>query len=168
MWLFRIAVYLSVALFLAGCGFKPLYGNREGSILLQELASIELAPLRGIIGVQLHNTLHDNLRPNPDRARYYLSIEYDKANYALITAKDSQIRRYTMILTVRYRLTEIVSKTQVKNGHTSAQASYSVIEDNAYATFIAEEEASLRAAKQVGYQLTNILSFHFSDDNKSP
>lgn len=149
---------------LAGCGFAPLYGTQTGALMLHELSLIEVAPVEGIIGVELHNSLHDNLQPynRTGPARYDLTLDYNKANYAMITAKDSQIRRYTMILTVNYELTDSIAQTRVKSGQTTAHASYNVITDNVYATFVAEEEASLRAARQIAQQLTNLLSLHFT------
>ena len=54
----------------------------------------------------------------------------------------------------------------VMAGHTSAHASYNVISDNVYATFVAEEEASLRAAKQIGSQIASVLSLHFAREKQ--
>ncbi|MEE2694663.1 MAG: LPS assembly lipoprotein LptE [Pseudomonadota bacterium] len=167
MWLYRIAVILfSVALF-SGCGFQPLYSSRLAGSVLTDLSSIEVGALDGIIGVQLHNTLHDNLQLNDKHEKAYsLILRYDTTNYPMITAEDSQISRYTMILNVHYTLSEFASGSLLTEGHTSAHASYNVISDNAYATFVAEEEASLRAAKQIGNQIANLLSLHFSQRSK--
>jgi len=167
MWFCRlIFTLLSVALF-SGCGFQPLYGSRLGELVMADLSSIELAPLDGVIGVQLQNTLHDHLQLNDRKAKAYkLALNYDTANYPMITGQDSQIGRYTMILTVGYTLIEVSSGSMVMEGHTSAHASYNVISDNVYATFVAEEEASLRAAKQNGSQIANLLSLHFSRKNQ--
>ena len=164
MWLYKLALLVCGSLLLAGCGFTPLYGTHAGAITLHELSSIELKPVKGIIGAQLHNTLHDNLQPynRTGAAHYYLTLQYDTANYPMITAQDSQIRRYTMILTVDYKLSDSVTQKPVKWGRTSAHASYNVITDNVYATFVAEEEASLRAARQIAQQLTNLLALYFA------
>jgi hypothetical protein len=72
-----------------------------------------------------------------------------------------------MILTVDYELTDSVTRNLVKSGQTSTHASYNVINDNVYATFVAEEEAVLRAARQVAQQLINLLSMHFSQGNRN-
>ena len=168
MWLYRLAfTLLSIALF-SGCGFQPLYSARLGELLLADLSSIELAPLDGVIGVQLHNTLHDHLQVSDQTGKVYsLALKYDTANYPMITAEDSQISRYTLVLTVHYTLIESASGSLVTEDHTSAHASYNVIPDNVYATFVAEEEASLRAAKQIGSQIANLLSLHLSRRNES-
>ena len=153
---------LTVALF-SGCGFQPLYSSRVGGSVLSDLSSIELATLDGVIGVQLYNTLHDNLQlDNRNPKRYTLALTYDTANYPMITAQDSQISRYTMILNVHYKLVESDSDSLITDGYTSAHASYNVISDNVYATFVAEEEASLRAAKQIGNQIASLLTLHLS------
>ena len=163
MWLYK-ATLLCLALLLTGCGFRPLYGTQAGSLVLSELSSIEVAPVGGAIGVQLHNALHDNLQPDisAQDARYALTLDHNTENRAQLTAKDSQIGRYTMVLTVRYELIDRISYHIITSGQTSAQASYNVIPDNAYATFVAEEEASSRAARQIAQQLTSILFLHFS------
>jgi LPS-assembly lipoprotein len=170
MWLYRLPLLVGCGLLLAGCGFKPLYGTQAGALVLYELSSIKLAPVKGVIGVQLHNALHDNLRANKGAgaARYNLTLEYDKSTYAMLTSPNtSQITRYTMILTVDYELTDSVTRNLVKSGQTSTHASYNVINDNVYATFVAEEEAVLRAARQVAQQLINLLSMHFSQGNRN-
>ena len=152
-------------LLLAGCGFKPLYGTQTGARLLHELSSIEVTAAEGVIGVQLRNTLHDNLQPynREGAARYHLALDYDKSTYAMLTSPTtSQIRRYAMILNVDYELNDSLSRKLIKAGRTTAHASYNVVIDNVYATFVAEEEASLRAARQVAQQLTNLLALHFA------
>ena len=170
MWFCRLAFpLLSLALF-AGCGFQPLYSGRLGESVLADLSSIELGALDGVpgrIGVQLQNTLHDNLQLNDRKPKVYsLALNYDPASYPMVTAQDSQISRYTMILTVHYKLIEFSSGSMVIEGHTSAHASYNVISDNVYATFVAEEEASLRAAIQIASQIASLLSLHFSRTNQ--
>ena len=164
MWLYKLALLVCGSLLLAGCGFTPLYGTQAGAITLNELSSIELKPVEGIIGAQLHNTLHDHLQPynRTEAAHYDLTLKYDTANYPMITAQDSQIRRYTMILNVDYELSDSGTQSLVKSGRTTAHASYNIVIDNVYATFVAEEEASLRAARQIAQQLTNLLALHFA------
>ncbi len=135
--------------------------------MLADLYSIEIGPLDGVIGEQLRNTLHDHLPLTDRKAKAYsLALTYDTANYPMITGQDSQIGRYTMILTVHYTLIDFSSGSMVIEGHTSAHASYNVIPDNVYATFVAEEEASLRAAKQNGSQIANLIALHFSQRNQ--
>lgn len=166
MWLSKPAL-VCLALLLAGCGFRPLYGTYAGALVLSELSSIEVASVGGSTGVHLHNALHDNLRPDlaTGEARYTLALDYNKANSAQLTAKDSQVGRYILVLTVHYELIELISDKRITTGQTSAQASYNVIPDNAYATFVAEEEAAARAARQIGQQLTNLLTLYFSQNN---
>lgn len=165
MWLYKLALLVCGGLLLAGCGFKPLYGTQSGSRLLHELSLIEVDAAPGAIGVQLRNTLHDNLQPynREEAARYSLTLDYDKSTYAMLTSPTtSQIRRYAMILNVHYELSDSLSRSLVKSGRTTAHASYNVVVDNVYATFVAEEEAALRAARQIAQQLTNLLALHFA------
>ncbi|MBT06316.1 MAG: hypothetical protein CMM32_05290 [Rhodospirillaceae bacterium] len=167
MWFCRLTFALLALALFSGCGFQPLYGGRLGGSVLADLSSIELGPLEGVIGVQLQNTLQDNLQLNNRKAKAHtLALTYDTASYPMITARDSQISRYTMILTVHYKLFEVSSGSMVMAGHTSAHASYNVISDNVYATFVAEEEASLRAAKQIGSQIASVLSLHFAREKQ--
>ena len=139
MWFCRLTFTLFAVAPFSGCGFQPLYSSRLGELVMADLSSIELAPLDGVIGVQLQNTLQDHLQLNDQRAKAYnLALKYDTANYPMITGQDSQIGRYTMILTVHYTLIDFSSGSMVIEGHTSAHASYNVISDNVYATFVAE------------------------------
>ena len=168
MWLYKLILLVCGGLLLTSCGFTPLYGTQAGARLLHELSSIEVRVADGVIGVQLRNTLHDNLQlyNRAGAARYRLALDYDTSTYAMLTSPTtSQIRRYTMILNVDYELSDSVTQSLVKSGLTTAHASYNVVIDNVYATFVAEEEASLRAARQIAQQLTNLLALHFTRGN---
>ena len=149
MWFCRLTFTLFAVALFSGCGFQPLYGSRLGELVMADLSSIELAPLDGVIGVQLQNTLHDHLQLNDRKARAYkLALNYDTANYPMITGQDSQIGRYTMILTVGYTLIEVSSGSMVMEGHTSAHASYNVISDNVYATKDKKEKFQMSMRKK--------------------
>ena len=61
MWWFRIA--LGVALLaLAGCGFRPLYGERSDSVR-ERLAAVAINPIRDRVGYEVYNLLRDSLTP---------------------------------------------------------------------------------------------------------
>ena len=61
MWWCRIA--LGVALLaVAGCGFRPLYGERADGAR-ERLAAVAINPIRDHIGYEVYNLLRDSLTP---------------------------------------------------------------------------------------------------------
>ena len=55
-------------LFLAGCGFQPVYGTRTNSVFNTEMRHVEISPIKDRIGQLLRNELEQQITPK-GRAR---------------------------------------------------------------------------------------------------
>ena len=74
LWSKSLAV-IAVAILLAGCGFRPLYGTiGEDLPVTTQLAQIRIAAIPDRIGQKLRNFLLDRINPEgqPQRPLYYL------------------------------------------------------------------------------------------------
>jgi hypothetical protein len=89
-----LAVYLTALGFLAGCGFRPLYGTPQYDIL-PELAAIQVSPIADRIGQQLRNMLYDRLTPDgePKRPRYTLRVRVTTTKKSLGIQEDETVTR---------------------------------------------------------------------------
>ncbi len=149
MWWSRIA--LGVALLaLAGCGFRPLYGERPDGVR-ERLAAVAIGPIRDRIGYEVYNLLRDSLTPRgaPTTPLYSLAVELSTDTTPLITERDSQIRRFDLNVRARYNLFDIATGGEMHRGAYHATASYNVVESAAFATRMAQEDSARKAARDV-------------------
>ena len=72
----------TIAAPLAGCGFRPLYGNAStastasGTRVDQQMAGVRIEAISNREGQQLHNALRDRFNPlgQPASATYWLNV----------------------------------------------------------------------------------------------
>ena len=64
MWWSRAILLLCLAL--AGCGYKPLYGENRGdsAAMTADLATIRIEAIPDRIGQKMYNMLHERLTPD--------------------------------------------------------------------------------------------------------
>ncbi len=161
MWWSRIALGVAL-LVVAGCGFRPLYGERPDGVR-ERLAAVEISPIRDRIGYEVYNLLRDALTPRgaPAAPLYSLAVELKTDTTPLITERDSQIRRFDLNVRARYSLFDIASGGEIHGGAYRATASYNVVESASFATRMAEEDAARKAAREVSRGIATALSLYF-------
>ncbi len=158
---FRIAFGVAL-LVVAGCGFRPLYGERADSVR-DRLAAVAINQSRGRMGHEVYNQLRDILNPRgaPATPRYTLAVELSTDTTPLITERDSQIRRFDLNVRARYSLFDIATGGRMHSGAYRATASYNVVESAAFATRMAEEDAARKAAREVSRGIATALALYF-------
>ena len=164
MWWFSRTLGLLV-LFAAipGCGFQPIYAERAGDAVLTRLAATEVAPMQGRLGVEMYNHLRDGLSPGGKLVSptYQLQLGFQTNRVALITAPDSQVRRFNLVVAATYKLFEIESGRLLNSGAAHVVTSYNVIKTNNFGTAIAEQDAQLRSIRQISQQIVWTLTVFF-------
>ena len=147
-----------------------MYGHRAGDSVLTHLAAVNISPMRGFLGVAMYNHLRDSLTPGGKlRApRYQLNVEFTTNRAALITAKDSQVRRFNLVINANYNLLDIGSGSLLKSGVAHSATNYNVVETSNFATLVAEEAAHLRGVRQISQQIVWALSVFFKQRLSSP
>ena len=162
-WFKTIVGFLIVSASLGGCGFKPMYGHRTGDAVLSQMAAVHVSPMRGLLGVEMYNQLRDNLTPAGKfiAPRYQLDLEFRANRGALITAKDSQVRRFNLVIDATYSLFDIASGRLLTSGAASTITNYNVVESSNFGTSAAEEAAHRRGVRQIGEQVIWALSVFF-------
>ena len=105
---------LVAALTLAGCGFRPLYGEQANSpATTQYMAAVEIAPIPERIGQELQNHLRVRLNPRgaPANTRYRLQTRLNEIRTDLAIRDDASatlanlqlIANYTLLCSIRGR-----------------------------------------------------------------
>ena len=104
----RVFAALGLALGLAACGFRPLYGSYGANPGAQRIfASIYIPPIEGEhIGYQLRNSLIDLLEASQSRtgATYQLSVNVSEMRQGVAVTPNASITRYNYTLNATYRL----------------------------------------------------------------
>lgn len=143
---------------LAGCGFTPMYGGR----LAPQMASIYVEPIPERDGYELRNTLIDLLGSDGRKSgkRYSLAITLSNSSQGIALQNDATITRYNSTLEARYVLTDLRSGTAVNQGGEKELSAYNVAQ-SPYATLVAEQDASKRAAQDVAERIRLSLGAWF-------
>lgn len=97
---------------LAGCGFRPMYGDAStvstssGGRVDQQMAGIRIEPIANREGQQLHNALRDRLNPlgQPASAAYSLNVNLTIRSYGALSKRDLSATRRNVELNAFYSL----------------------------------------------------------------
>ena len=163
LWFKAIIGFLLIFASSAGCGFKPMYGHHVGDAVLFQMAAVDVSPMRGLLGVEMYNQLRDNLMPGGKQGepKFQLDVEFRANRDALITAKDSQVRRFNLVIDASYSLADIASGKLLTSGRASAITNYNVVESSNFGTSAAEEAAHLRGVRQISEQIAWAMAVFF-------
>ena len=154
----KAAALLALLPLLAGCGFRPLYGDAR---LEPQMASIFVEPVAERDGYELRNALINLLGSNGNvRGKAYrLKIVLSEANQGVALQNDATITRYNDTLTVSYVLSD-AGGTEVTSGIQSSLASYNVVA-SPYSTLSAQQDADKRAALDIAERIRIDLGAFF-------
>jgi LPS-assembly lipoprotein len=102
----------AVAAPLAGCGFRPIYGNAStastasGTRVDQQMAGIRIDAISNREGQQLHNALRDRFNPlgQPAESAYTLGVSLTIRTYGALTKSDLSATRRNVEMNAFYSL----------------------------------------------------------------
>jgi LPS-assembly lipoprotein len=153
---------IALCVLLAGCGFHPMYG----SALAPQLASVYVEPIPERDGYELRNSLIDVLQSDGDAAgkAYRLKISLNESSQGIALQNDATITRYNNRLEARYTLSDARGNV-LTTGTQSEMSAYNVVV-SPYATLVAEQDASKRAAQEVAERIHLDLGVWFRRHKK--
>jgi LPS-assembly lipoprotein len=154
---------VGLCLLLAACGFRPMYGR---SNLSPQLASIYVEPIAERDGYELRTRLIDLLQSDGEQAgkRYHLKILMNESSQGIALQNDATITRYNQTLEARYTLTD-ASGNVLTSGIQTALSAYNVV-DSPYATLMASQDSSKRAAMDMAERIQLDLGAWFRRNRK--
>ena len=143
-----LAVAFGAVLALSGCGWEPLYADRESSPADADMRAIKVDPIPERIGQRLALALRESLNPDgtPTPQRYRLSI-------LLITLRsDLGIQETGLGSRGKLDATANITLRDIKTGATLLFTSSHTAESfdilaNEYASVVAEDDARTRAVE---------------------
>ncbi len=159
---FKAGVAILALAHLAGCGFRPMYGegNREA---LAALAAIKVEPIQDRIGQILRNNLLDRLTPfgEPARPLYRLNVEISESQRGLAIEEDDETTRFNLRISASFKLFDASTGAAIYNGSTRAVGSYNAVQSD-FATLFSEQDTARRAVDVVSDEIRTQLAAFFS------
>jgi LPS-assembly lipoprotein len=158
----RALVTAAVAVSLAsltGCGWAPLYADRETGPADAELAAIKVAPIPERAGQILALGLREWLNPSgaPAPTRYLLRtvLTISRLDLGVLTFGLGTRARLDVFAT--FTLYEFATSTQLLQATSHAAESFDIV-SNYYSNVVAEESARTRAIEEIRRDMINQLT----------
>jgi LPS-assembly lipoprotein len=176
----RIGTLLTLALGLGGC-LQPMYAQNGGPVVASTgpggptivaggpqaaLASIDILPVDGRIGLKIRNDLIFALSggagaPTAPRYRLDMTVQVITAQVAIVDPFTSRPQLQTAGVDVAYALVEIGKGIPILSGNAFGRATYTRNRQR-FASTRAQRDAEDRAAKVTVEQIRAKLMGHFS------
>lgn len=157
------AALATAALALAGCGFRPLYGETPaGTAAAAELGAIEVGVIADRPGQQLRSYLLERLNPTgrPAEPHYRLVVNVAESREAYAVLADDTVSRYNLNVTASFLLLDAATQDVLLERASRATASYNVLDDQ-YATLSSEHIARERALESISDDIRTQLALYF-------
>ena len=160
--LLALALVLSAVLVLAGCGWAPLYANRETGPADAELRAIKVSPIPERIGQRLAMALRESFDPDgaPSPQRYRLDTLLTTARSDLGIQETGLGSRGKIDATVTFWLRDIKTGAQLLANTVHTAESFDILANN-YASVVAEEDARIRAVEELRRDIVDRLTLFF-------
>jgi LPS-assembly lipoprotein len=150
---------------LAGCGFRPLYGDPAGEAagVPADFSEIRVGVIPDRSGQILRNYLIRTLNPSgrPVEPRYRLAVTLTETSQDLGIRADDTATRANLIFTAAYRLTATADEAVLVAGQSTAITSYNILIDE-FATLTSETDARERALRELSDQIRLRLGLYFT------
>jgi len=147
---------------LCSCSFKPVHAKLDSG-LANTLASVQVSDIRGREGQLLKYKLTDLLSPDSSSAypNYRLDIELVTNREDLGIQENLRITRYNIVQTANYKLVALQNNQIADEGAIKVKSSYNRTESE-FATFVAEEDSSEKAAEELAQLVKQRLTAYFA------
>ena len=164
MLLFRILLVVFVAAS-AGCGFRPLYGEREGGRSIDHMAAVRIGVIEDRAGQLLRNALLVQLQPGGQLVSplYSLDVKLIESVQQLALQKDETTSRSSLELRAVYTLRRFENGAALYEGISRAATGFNVVSSH-FATLSAENDARSRSLRVLSEDIKIQLGTYFSRD----
>ena len=137
-------------LVLGGCGWAPLYADRETGPADEEVRAIRVAPISERIGQKLALALRESLNPagEPTPQRYLLRTTLSTSRQDLGVQTQGLGTRGRLDAFAHFTLSDSTSGAQLLIGTSHAADSFDILA-NEYSNVVAEDDARTRAVEEM-------------------
>jgi len=152
--------FVLLTLFVASCGFHPLYGN-QGEIMT-DVQAVQIEPISGEGGYQFGLVLKDRLNPDQTSAKkkYKLIVSLEKPVYTNENIRgDNFASIKKMDIKAHYRLIDIKTKSVLISSFVDSKGIFNLIRDP-YATVVAEDKLYENLIRMMAEDIaTHVLAY---------
>jgi LPS-assembly lipoprotein len=155
---------------LPGCGFEPLYGERDdGTAVTDQMAQIYILPIANRTGQVLYNYLRDRLVPygQPSDPSYVLVVGVGQSYTSAAVRPDSTASRLNLVMRAVYTLHDARTRKVLTRGYAESIGAYQ-IRVEPYPTLVARRDVETRVARDLSDELRNRIAVYFSDPTPAP
>ncbi len=159
-----LALVLSLASPLSGCGWERLYADPETGPASAELRAIKVLPISERIGQRLEMALRNSLNPTgePTPTRYVLSttLVYSLSNLGLQSQGTSTLGQIDLHSTSN--LTDIKTGQNLLQISLHEQNSFE-LNPNQYSTIVGEDDAKVRTIAELNQEIVRRLNLFMQE-----
>ena len=170
MWLRNSLLALLFPALLTGCGFKPLYGNKDitGNPDSRVFAGVRIDPIPGggRMAQQFKINLEDKLNPTgavPPNPTYRLTATLRSQAAAIGIARDGTVSRYNVYLDSEYGLYRVADGQKVTSGNIRHVSSYNNLTNAYFSTYISEQDAVKRGVEELAEVYRSRLAVYLEE-----
>src|SRR5216684_1877234 len=144
---------------LEGCGWAPLYADRETGPADEEIRAIRVAPISERIGQKLALALRQSLNPTgePASQRYLLRVTLQTARQDLGVQTQGFGTRGRLDAYANFFLTDSTSGAQLLSGTSHVADSFDILA-NEYSDVVAEDDARTRTVEEMRRDIVTRLT----------
>src|SRR5260221_8846392 len=144
---------------LAGCGWAPLYADRETGPADEEVRAIRVAPISERIGQKLALALRQSLNPtgDPMPQRYLLRTTLSTSRQDLGIQTQGLGTRGKLDAFANFSLNDSTTGAQLLIGASHAAESFDILA-NEYSNVVAEDDARTRAVEDMRRDIVTRLT----------
>lgn len=163
------AAPLALLLVLTACGFEPLYGGGDGTVVREDLTQVEILPIDDRSGQILRNELKNMMHPRGGAAErpYQLEVKVTQNKQDLLVSKSGFSTRANMVASTAYTLREVATGRVLLNDSAILTASYNVSSSD-FATLSAERDARDRVLRDLARTVASRVAVYFRQVREGP
>ncbi|MBK8769997.1 MAG: hypothetical protein IPM06_06160 [Rhizobiales bacterium] len=154
--LIPIAMLAGMAIALAGCGYRPLYGNNNGGPgVVQQLAEVSVEEQRTRAGQLVRNDLISAFGAGGNR--FLLKMAVVEKTDSLSSVDGTTVDRYRYRLNVSYQLVEAGTGRAVAEGKSFTTSAYDTVQEP-----VSDLQAASNARERAAHELAQDLRLRIS------
>ncbi|MBO6518829.1 MAG: hypothetical protein JJ900_12385 [Rhodospirillales bacterium] len=175
MWSSKALFAAALVLFLAGCGFRPLYvppeedASGQGVYAFDLFKSISIANIPDREGQYFRNRLVQLLHPagRSGAARYVLNVTLNETRSSLAVQKSAVATRANLTVTAQFTLQPVGADGSAGYGAVKTISGYNIFQSE-FQTLMAEKGARERALDDLAQQLRIRLAAILTTTESTP
>ncbi|MBQ7413483.1 MAG: hypothetical protein IJV07_04350 [Alphaproteobacteria bacterium] len=149
---------------LSGCGFQPLYTQKE--TLINQTAAVQINPIAGNGGYQMGLILKDKLNPDDIQVskKYKLTVVLQQPKYANQSIRsDNFASLESMMLSADYQLTDLSNQKTLISSSVNSNGLFNLIKDP-YATVVAQDKLYDNLIQLMGNDIAMHVLSYFKEE----